>query len=155
MAIKTLQHGGVGMYTEQNIIFDQINLNINIECLIYKFTLLNMVVAVVYRPPTYPISLFKNNLTQLLERMKPLSNTTVIMGDFNENILNSCTISNFMSSKGFTQYVTTATTSKGTIIDHVYVKSTEYKVNCTVTQTYFSDHDGILCGFTHLKHHTK
>ncbi len=53
-----------------------------------------------------------------------------------------------MGKIGFHQHVTQETTEKGTLIDHVYVKTTRFDVECAVMPTYFSDHEGILCSFS-------
>ncbi|KAG7999536.1 ATP-dependent DNA helicase PIF1 [Nibea albiflora] len=149
LAIKAQQHGGVAMYTSDNLDFDIIEIpSVNIECLIYNFTANKMLVAVVYRPPAYPMSLFIKNLGKLLEHVEPLSESVTVMGDFNENLVASKTFCNFMTQRGFVQHVSEATTAKGTLIDHVYVKTTHSDVSCVVLQTYFSDHDAIMCEFT-------
>ncbi|XP_078794680.1 uncharacterized protein LOC144988284 [Oryzias latipes] len=149
--IKGLKHGGVGMYTVENILFEHVEVqSVDIECLVHRFIKSNIVVAVLYRPPSYAISLFRENLKKLVDLLEPLGDTIAIMGDFNDNLVNSKTITDFMAHKGFIQLVSENTTLKNTIIDHVYLKTTKYKVECTVVQTYFSDHDGILCRFKHV-----
>lgn len=52
--------------------------------------------AVIYRPPCYTISLFTQNLDTLLRWLHPLCITTIVMGDFNSNILKVSTICKFM-----------------------------------------------------------
>ncbi|TKS65620.1 ATP-dependent DNA helicase PIF1 [Collichthys lucidus] len=149
LGIKAQQHGGVGMYTSDNLVFDIIQVtSVNIECLIYNFTGNRMLVAVVYRPPSYPMSLFRKNLGKLLDYVEPLSDSVTVMGDFNEDLVASKSICNFMTQRGYVQHVSEATTAKGTLIDHVYVNTTHFDVSCVVLQTYFSDHDAIMCEFT-------
>ena len=70
------------------------------------------------------------------------------MGHFNDDILKSSSMANFMRNKGFVQFVNQPTTISGTLIDHVYVKTTHYFVESLVLPTYFSDHEGIMCTFT-------
>lgn len=122
--------------------------HVNLECLVYNCTTYNILIAVIYCPPPYPMSLFKENLGKLLDWLNPISNTIAIMGDFNDNNLNSSTICKFMTNKGFAQNVSQSTTEKGTLIDHVYVKTPHYNVESTVLPTYFSDREGIVCSFT-------
>ena len=147
--LQDLEHGGVGLYSVDNLDCDILQVpDLNLECLVCLCNKLNILMAVIYRPPCYPNSLFKHNLGKLLDWLNPISNTIVVMGDFNENILRGSSICKFMGQKGFKQHVTQETTEKGTLIDHVYVKTTQYDVECAVMPAYFSDHEGILCSFS-------
>lgn len=88
--IQTQQHGGVGMYTSDRLAHNLVPVpKLNLECLVCNYTTHNILIAVIYRPPSYPITLFKENLGKLLDFVEHVSNTTVIMGDFNDNILKS------------------------------------------------------------------
>ncbi|XP_030019009.1 uncharacterized protein LOC115439319 [Sphaeramia orbicularis] len=146
--LRDLEHGGVGLYTAGDLDCEILQVpDLNLECLVCLCSKLNIVMAVIYRPPCYPNSLFKQNLGKLLDWLNPISNTIVIMGDFNEDILKRPSICKFMGQKGYIQHVTQETTEKGTLIDHVYVKTTRYDVDCTVMSAYFSDHEAIWCGF--------
>ncbi len=147
--LQAQQHGGVGMYTANSLTYNVVEVpNVNLECFICNYTTHNILIAVIYRPPSYPISLFKGNLGKLLNFLEPLSNTIAVIGDFNDNILKSSTICKFITSRGFVQHVTQSTTEKGTLIDHVYVKTTHYTVKSKVLPMYFSDHEAIFCSFT-------
>jgi len=148
VALKDQQHGGVGMYCADSLTCNILKVpDVNLECLVYNFVTYNMVIAVIYRPPSYPMSLFKENVGKLLDWLNPLSETIVVMGDFNDDILKSLTIYKLITDKGYVQLVTQPTTEKGTLIDHVYVKTTQYTVEAIVFPTYFSDHEGVLCRF--------
>ncbi len=84
----------------------------------------------------------------MFDFLEQLSNTVAVVGDFNDNILKSSTICKFITDRGFVQHVKQTTTEKGTLIDHVYVKTTHYNVESIVLPAYFSDHEGIFCSFT-------
>lgn len=145
--IRDLEHGGVGLYTLADLECQILQVpDLNLECLVCLCTKFNILMAVIYRPPCYPILLFKQYLGKLLDWLNPISNTIVVMGDFNEDILKRPSICKFMGEKGYNQHVTQETTEKGTLIDHVYVKTTQYDVECSVMSTYFSDHEAIWCG---------
>ena len=145
IALQDQQHGGAGMYRSENVVCDILDVQrLNLECVVSRFDRWNIVMAVVYRPPSYPVSLFKKNLGHLLAYLDPLSNTVVVMGDFNDDIFKSSTISQFVTSRGYVQLVNQSTTEKGTSIDHVYVKTTQYHVEAKVVPTYFSDHEGVV-----------
>ncbi|XP_042269742.1 uncharacterized protein LOC121898666 isoform X1 [Thunnus maccoyii] len=142
------QHGGVGFYSADNLEYNIIKAtNVNLECFIYNYVTCNILIAVIYRPPSYPMSLFKEHLGKLVDWLDPKSNTIAIMGDFNEDILKSSTICKFLTDKGYIQYVTQPTTEKGTLIDHVYVKTSHYEIESVVLPTYFSDHEAVVCSF--------
>ncbi|XP_034553964.1 uncharacterized protein LOC117823040 isoform X1 [Notolabrus celidotus] len=148
VAVQAQQHGGVGMFSADNVAFDIIKVpHVNLECLVYKYVIVDLLVVVIYRPPSYPMLLFKENLSKLLDWLNPLSDTIAVMGDFNDDILRSSSICNFVTERGFVQLVAQPTTERGTLIDHVYVKTTQYEVQSVVWPTYFSDHEGILCCF--------
>lgn len=146
--LQAQQHGGVGMYTEDSLAYDILKVpNVSIECLVVHCAAYNVLLAVIYRPPSYAMSLFKEHLWKLLSWLDQRSNTVTIMGDFNDDIRKSSTICDCMTDNGYVQIFTQPTTGKGTLIDHVYVKTTLYKVEAEVVLIYFSDHEGVVCSF--------
>ena len=148
MELQGQQHGGVGLYSADNLAYNIIKVpHVNLECLIYNCVECSILISVIYRPPSYPMSLFKEHLGKLLDWLDPKSNTIAVMGDFNDDILKSSNICRFLTDKGYVQHVTQPTTEKGTLIDHVYVKSTHYEIESVVLPTYFSDHEAVVCSF--------
>nr|XP_057920504.1 uncharacterized protein LOC131117065 [Doryrhamphus excisus] len=144
------QHGGVGMYIADHLHCSVVSApNFNLEVLLVNCSSPSVLIAVVYRPPSYPMALFQGHLGTLLDWLHQKYASIVVLGDFNENLLKSSTISTFMARKGFCQSVKHPTTEKGTLIDHVYVKTSHFDVESVVMPTYFSDHEGILCSFKH------
>lgn len=67
------------------------------------------------------------------------------MGDFNDDIFKCSNICKHLLNKEFIQIVKQATTENGTLIDHVYAKTTNYNAEAIVLPSHFSDHQGILC----------
>ena len=77
-----------------------------------------------------------------------MSNTpTVILGDFNYNVLDlpESPIVSLMSTHGYEQLVNNPTTTKGTLIDHVYSNLHDNNIIVEVHDTYYSDHDTVYC----------
>ncbi|XP_078794817.1 uncharacterized protein LOC101164028 isoform X2 [Oryzias latipes] len=150
VGLKSQQHGGVGIYCTDGGDYQILEKpDLNLECIVYRSLALNLVLAVVYRPPSYPVVLFRSHLQDLVLWLETQSESVVVMGDFNEDILKSSSIFNLMTDRGFRQHVTSPTTERGeTIIDHVYAKTSKFTVKAVVSQIYFSDHEGILCSFS-------
>jgi len=72
------------------------------------------------------------------------------VGDFNEDILHHSnpTIVNFMSGLGYVQAVTSPTTARSMLIDHIYSNLPSYcSLPVQVRDTYYSDHDTLYCSF--------
>ncbi|XP_056598318.1 uncharacterized protein LOC130416992 [Triplophysa dalaica] len=148
--LKEENHGGVGVYHRENVEVIVLDLPcINIECLMCRVEHLNTTVAVVYRPPSYNLLLFRENLINFINEINSLQGGKIILGDFNENLLKKSTIHDVMQQFGFRQIVYSATTESGTLIDHVYIKDVELdKIKIDIMPTYFSYHDCIVCGYT-------
>ncbi|XP_006815908.1 uncharacterized protein LOC102803256, partial [Saccoglossus kowalevskii] len=90
-------HGGVAVYAKRNKSFKILNLPIsNMECLVFCLTDLNLTAAVIYRPASYQIEIFRESLLVLLEELDKQQGGTIIMGDFNQNILVSSSIMKLM-----------------------------------------------------------
>ncbi|KAJ0056017.1 hypothetical protein NL108_017782 [Boleophthalmus pectinirostris] len=144
------QHGGVGVYCDVNVAYEVTVPNVDLECVAYNCLASNILVVVIYRPPSYPMSLLIKNMKKLFKWIHFKSETIVIVGDFNENILKASKWSKFMLEEGYSQHVECPTTERGTLIDHVFVKTTHFEVHSVVVPTYFSDHEGIACSFKYL-----
>ncbi|KAM7418505.1 hypothetical protein PAMA_015902 [Pampus argenteus] len=148
LELQRQQHGGAGLYCRDGVVWDVIEApNVNLECLVCACDSYDVVLVVIYRPPSYPLTLFKHNLRKLLNWLNWFDKTVAVMGDFNNDILTSSSVCGCMAEEGFVQVVTQPTTESGTLIDHVYIKSAIYDVQSVVLPTYFSDHEGIVCSF--------
>ena len=115
----------------------------NLECIVFKISTIDAIAAIIYRTQKYSIGKFMEAFSCLINKLEALTDKLVILGDFNQNILNDETsILRFMSSKGFVQSVRTRTTEQVTLIDHVYVKDCT-GVKISVVPTYYSYHEAI------------
>ncbi|CAJ1074300.1 uncharacterized protein LOC117824081 isoform X1, partial [Xyrichtys novacula] len=98
------EHGGVAMYCGGIMQFAIIKVPcFNVECLVYHCISLNIFLTVIYRPPTYPMTLFKQNIIKLLQWLEHIGKNIIVMGDFNDDILKSSSICTFFKDRGYDQ----------------------------------------------------
>lgn len=120
-----------------------------VECLVtaLHYDTFKLQLATVYRSPTVPIRQFLNFMSIVLIRISATDITTVVLGDFNDNILCPARsqVETLMVSQGYTQLVQSATTDNGTLIDHVYLNRECTNVVMNVRDVYYSDHDAVYC----------
>lgn len=141
--LAEMEHGGVSVFYRLGVEHEEMKFTENLECIVFKVTSLDAIVAVVYRPQKYLMGKFMESFGCLLNRMECLSNRLIVVGDFNQDIMNSQTsILNFMSSNGFEQYIESPTTENGTLIDHVYTKGFPH-IEVLILPTYYSYHEAI------------
>ena len=98
-------------------------------------------VVTLYRRPTPITSRVTDALINLLSFADHYTNI-VFVGDFNENLKSECPhrICTLFQDHGYTQLVSEITTTYGSILDHVYIRST-HSASAKVVPTYYSDHE--------------
>ena len=86
-------------------------------------------------------------MTTLLEYVHTVNMATVIVGDFNDDVMceNGSQIEQFMSSREYAQLVMQPTTDRATLIDYVYFSEQCNGVVVQVCDVYYSDHDAVYC----------
>ncbi|KAK3100565.1 hypothetical protein FSP39_021862 [Pinctada imbricata] len=141
--LKESSGGGVGVYIKESSTLKTSKLHhTDIEGMVLKL-MEKLQILVIYRPQAYPVSLFLERLANITSILTVKNVPCIVMGDFNENILqNNGKIQSFMISKNFKQVVTSPTTENGTLIDHVYV-SKNLDVTTNIIPTYYSDHEAV------------
>ena len=104
-----------------------------------------LVICAVYRKPSLSMNLFKNLLDELLQLL-PEHVPTMILGDFNDNLISDrmSPLVRFMCKHGYKQYVSQPTTDNGSIIDHIYFNRDDDNAIIDVHDVYYSDHDAVL-----------
>ncbi|XP_055056177.2 uncharacterized protein [Misgurnus anguillicaudatus] len=105
-------------------------------------------IAAVYRPPNYSLEKFLPNLRGLLDYLDIVDEHPVIIsGDFNEDLLSAGrkAILEMFQSKGYTQLITSATTEKHTLLDHIYISHPDLCLQSGVLQSYYSYHNPVYC----------
>ncbi|XP_062580740.1 uncharacterized protein LOC134242656 [Saccostrea cucullata] len=138
-----LQHGGVSVFCKSGVIYEELKIVENLECIVFKIGNIDTVVASIYRPQRYLIGKFMEALKLLLSRLERLSRKLIVIGDFNQDLLNHQTsILSFMTSNGFRQCLENPTTENGTLIDHVYIKGCP-EFHVSIIPTYYSYHEAI------------
>ncbi|XP_073723480.1 LOW QUALITY PROTEIN: uncharacterized protein [Misgurnus anguillicaudatus] len=142
--LKHQRGGGVGIYCCQNVVSNVIIPEpCNLECLYLTIPHVNLNVALLYRPNSYPIDMFRLNVSHVIAELEKHAGTKLIMGDFNEDIITSSTIRMLMEFNGYSQHVQHPTTEKRTLIDHVYAKDVQ-NISVEISSTYYSYHEAVL-----------
>ena len=140
--LKEQSNGGVAVCGRKDRVFCRLNMPVtNLEYIAFQIiSQVSLTVVVIYRPPSYVLKV-------LLNGVHKVSNKCIIMGDFNEDIFkqSSC-IEKVMQEHGYKQCVTEATTERGTLIDHVYVRNID-SIHTHVVPTYYSYHESVAIKF--------
>ena len=119
--------------------------NLESKVVVIETSKSRLVICTVYRKPSLSMNLFVDLLAKLLNLL-PDNVPTVILGDFNDNLLSHGTtrLVTFMCKHGYKQYVSYPTTDNGSIIDHVYFNRQDDTAIVDVHDVYYSDHDAVL-----------
>ena len=115
----------------------------NVECIGVKFVSNDVILLTVYRPSSYNVSHFLNNLKKVIDVIKLQSRCLVCIGDFNEDAHSKGPIQSFMNEQNFTQIVDFNTTEGATILDHVYITA-PLQAHVERLSTYYSYHDALI-----------
>ena len=107
-----------------------------------------IIITIYRRPNTISIQCFIQLLQELLSNAALHQKKIVILGDFNEDLLdNKTNICNFFQQNGFKQLIHQPTTNQGSLLDHIYFNGTS-TTRTEVCDTYYSDHDSMLLAIT-------
>ena len=101
-----------------------------------------MCIMAVYKRPQQPVTSFITLLSNYMANL-PQIIPTIILGDFNDNLLSSnpSPLLQLMSSRRFSQLVQVPTTDSGSLLDHIYYNGAADDALIDVVDTYYSDHD--------------
>ena len=142
---NTLKHqanGGVGIYCKTDEYIEvKTPCNTNLESLVFHVPQFQILAAVVYRPQTYQVDLFNENVLHLIDEMNTFPGGKIIMGDFNDNLLNSKTIQKLFEKHNYNQLVDFSTTDANTLIDYVYTNNVRFHLSVELLSTYYSHHN--------------
>lgn len=87
---------------------------------------------------------FIQSLKEVLDFLKTSDQSSIILGDFNEDAKTDGPLQRFLREQQFRQVVSFSTTEGGTILDHVYVSSAIQIGGVHRLPTYYSYHDAVL-----------
>ena len=141
--------GGVALYVSSSLRWENLLIPTSLECRVIKINPENnaaYIVAAIYRPPKHPVHQFGRLLQDVLHILRQQDTQNIfVTGDFNENQLEDGRhpITSLFADYGFRQIVTERTTSQGSLLDLMYVRSTDYEPSARVLQTYYSDHEAV------------
>ena len=83
-------------------------------------------------------------LQQLLSHHTLLLKNILVLGDFNEDLMqNKTKMSNYFQQHGYKQLIHQPTTDQGLLLDHIHFNQTSTK-RTEVCDTYYSDHDSTM-----------
>ena len=104
-----------------------------------------MYVITVYRRPQLPFRTFLHLLADYLCHINHQELPTILLGDFNENLILESSMSTalleFLSTLKFTQLVNAPTTDSGSLLDHIYWNQSSENCLVDVVDIYYSDHN--------------
>ena len=89
--------GGIGIYVKEGLKYKlRADININLETAIESIFIQlvtpvgkNMIIGVIYRPPSNKIDLFENEMNQILRKLDKENKIGFLLGDFNVDLLKS------------------------------------------------------------------
>jgi hypothetical protein len=141
--------GGVAVYVSQDAAGSILDIPSSLEHCTVEITPPEhapFVVVTIYRSPLVPLQWFIPRLRELLYTVSEhVPSNIVVTGDFNENQLdkNAHPIHDCFTDYGFRQLVQGRTTSYGSLLDLVFVRTKDYLCSHDVVQTYYSDHEAV------------
>ncbi len=149
---QNLDKGGI-MIQAQTQVFP-VALEIDVPGLEYKAITIkwkqsHVNIITLYRRPLLSSARFLDLVQHLLAKIDT-TRQTVILGDFNINLLDTQvhthghSILTTMTQHGFRQIVVQPTTDSQALLDHVYTNIRSSNVSVLVQDCYFSDHDYVL-----------
>ena len=147
--VTGVDKGGIIMFINPHIKSTPLNLGIpQLEFLAATTspTLQNdlIIITIYRRPNSISIQCFTELQQKLLSDPTLDEKKIVILGDFNEDLIdNKTNIRNFFHQHGFQQLIHQPTTNQGSLLDHIYFNAAS-RNEIEVCDTYYSDHDSTL-----------
>jgi hypothetical protein len=132
---------GVAMYIQNSIKYQRVfSANDQSDILVIRTSgNTNLLIGVIYKPVGTNLTEFSSEMNDLTAQFEILdTDHNVFVGDFNHDLLKHPPISAFDHYK---QLVKEPTTSKGTLLDHIYIKPEPQQYQSVPMTTHYSYHN--------------
>ncbi|CAF1316248.1 unnamed protein product [Didymodactylos carnosus] len=146
--LRSLAHGGAGIYIKEGIPFEQVILMdvLNVECVFVHLPLIGLFIVTAYRPAKQSKTDFSNRMKEVRQIIDS-SNKTVFLCDINENSLSDAEShiidESFIGAKFTNLFHKVPTTNELSSIDRIYVNfGTEDVIERIIIPNYYSYHEG-------------
>ena len=146
--VAGVDKGGIIVFTDPHIKSTPLNFNIpQLEFLALSTSPTprnELIIITIYRRPnSISIQHFMELLQKLLSKPTLHRKNIVILGDFNEDLIDNKTHIHFFQQHGFKQLIIDPTTNQGSLLNHIYFNATS-TTQTEVCDIYYSDHDSTL-----------
>ena len=135
---------GVAMYIQNSVKYTVVPL-LSAECDVLAIRThgkANLLLAIVYKPNATGRKIFSTEMNNITAQIEVLDvDYSLFTGDFNSNLFKEDILPAF---KQYHQVITEPTTTKGTLLDHIYVKPKPQEFKASVLTTYYSYHSPVF-----------
>lgn len=136
---------GMALYYKPNIVQNQL-IATSISGIELLITILDVAnICFIYCPPKSATNQNFANVMQYLQSIINITKPTIIMGDFNQNAFQNCSVLNFLQHNySFHQILKSPTTDYDSCLDHIYINFPQDRLCLSGTlESYYSDHKPI------------
>ena len=137
---------GVAIYVQNSVNYTVVPLPRSENCnalAIRTHGRTNLLIVAIYKPPTATTAALCSGLNDITAQIEVLDvDHAILTGDFNVNLLTPN--SALPPLQQYHQVISGPTTTKGTLIDHIYVKPLPVQYVASVLTTYYSYHDAVF-----------
>ena len=135
---------GVAIYVQNSVQYNVVPLMTEHSDVlaIRTFGKTNLLIAAIYKPVATSSRVFNNEMNEITAQIDNLdTDFKVLVGDFNRNLMKEQVLPAF---RQYNQLIEDPTTTKGTLLDHIYIKPTPQNYDSSVLTSYYSYHHPIF-----------
>lgn len=137
---------GMALYYKPNIVKNQL-IATSISGIELLITILDVAnICFIYCPPKSATNQNFANVIQYIQSIINITKPTIIMGDFNQNALQNCSVLNFLQHNySFHQILKSPTTDYDSCLDQIYINFPQDRLCLSGTlESYYSEHKPII-----------